>query len=228
MTAIESDQPSNQSDVERNATASKRKRYILYGVVALVGLLLVWAVVWWFSPHSFYGTVIQSPEPAADFMLVTSDGEEKSLSDFRGKYVVLNFGYTFCPDVCPMTLAEMSSMADALGPNKMDDVQVIFVTLDPERDTPEQLANYLSYFSPDFIGMTGELADIDPVASQFGVFYEHVKQEGQETGVFGQPQHACGPDRPRRLCKSDLQFWHTRRRHRQRPRLHAPTPSVLK
>jgi len=133
-------------------------------------------LVWRFRPPEFHGVLIQSPDEAADFTLMTSTGEPMSLSDFRGKMVMLYFGYTFCPDVCPTTLNDLSNMMEALGPKKAKDVQVIMVTVDPERDTVEQLSSYLAYFDPTFLGMTGSVEDIQDIASHYGIFFE--RQEG--------------------------------------------------
>jgi protein SCO1/2 len=148
--------------------------WILVGgiLVALLAAVLVWR----FRPPEFHGVLIQSPDEAADFTLMTSRGEPMSLSDFRGKMVMLYFGYTFCPDVCPTTLNDLSNMMETLGPKKAKDVQVIMVTVDPERDTVEQLSTYLAYFNPDFLGMTGSVEDIQDIASHYGIFFE--RQEG--------------------------------------------------
>ncbi|MGL4650383.1 MAG: SCO family protein, partial [Caldilineaceae bacterium] len=100
-----------------------------------------------------------------------------SLSDLRGKWTALYFGYTFCPDVCPTTLADLNVMMGELG-GRADEVQVAFVTLDPERDTPERLRAYLSAFNPAFVGMTGSTAEVDATATQFGVFHEQRQVEG--------------------------------------------------
>jgi protein SCO1/2 len=115
---------------------------------------------------------LQSPRVADDFTLTSTTGKQMSLSDFRGKYVVLFFGYTYCPDVCPTTLSDIQQMLKELGAKRAEDVQVLMVTVDPERDTAQQLATYLHYFDPSFIGMTGDVADIQPVAKQFGIFFQ--------------------------------------------------------
>jgi protein SCO1 len=141
-------------------------------IAALLGFLLIWQL----RPPEFHGVLIQSPDQAADFTLMSSTGEPLSLSDFSGKQVMLYFGYTFCPDVCPTTLNDLSNMMDELGPKKAENVQVIMVSVDPERDTVEQLATYLPYFNPSFIGMTGSLEEIQDIASQYGIFFE--RQEG--------------------------------------------------
>ena len=162
--------PSQSSDAQRKAS-SNTKKIVLVGVGTLVVLALIGFGLWWMRPPEMHGVVLQSPQRLADFTLDGSTGEPVSLSDFRGKPVLIYFGYTFCPDVCPTTLNDLTDMMEALG-KKADDVQVIMVSVDPERDTPEQLASYLKYFDPRFIGMTGAKEDIDAAATQFGVFYE--------------------------------------------------------
>lgn len=132
------------------------------------------AGVYFLRPHTFHGTVIQSPEPSYDFTLKGANGGV-SLSDFRGKIVLLYFGYTFCPDICPGTLANVAQALRDMGP-KANDVQLIMVSLDPERDTPEKLAEYMGHFHPSFIGITGTKEQLDEVASLYGIFYQ--KTEG--------------------------------------------------
>jgi protein SCO1/2 len=147
-------------------------RNLLWATIFLLILIVGGFAVWWYYPPQLHGIQLQSPRVADDFTLPTSTGETMSLSDFRGKYVVLFFGYTYCPDVCPTTLNDIQQMLKALGTDRADDVQVVMVSVDPERDTPEQLAEYLGYFDSTFIGMTGTVEEIQPVASQFGIFFE--------------------------------------------------------
>ncbi len=126
------------------------------------------------TPYEFHGTIIQDME-AADFTLMSSNGQRVSLDDFRGKIVVLYFGYTFCPDVCPATLVEIASAMDILGEDAQE-FQTIMVSVDPERDTPEQLAEYVGHFDPNFLGVTGTEEQVAEVATMYGIFYE--KHEG--------------------------------------------------
>lgn len=137
----------------------------------LVLILGIGVAMRWLGPPEMHGIVLQSPERVPDFRLMTSTGEPMSLSDFRGKHVLIYFGYTFCPDVCPTTLQDLRVAMQTLG-DKADDVQVIMVSVDPARDSAEQLAKYLAAFDPRFIGMTGDWAVIERAASQFGVFFE--------------------------------------------------------
>ncbi|NNC92053.1 MAG: SCO family protein [Acidimicrobiia bacterium] len=146
-----------------------------YLIAAAAGLVLA-AIAWFvvlprFQPHVFTGTVIQSQTPAPKVDLITSTGERASLSDFEDQVLVLYFGYTFCPDVCPTTLSGLKKAVDQLG-DAADDVQVIMISVDPERDSPEILGEYLSYFDPRFLGMTGTQEEIASVATVYGVFYQ--------------------------------------------------------
>ncbi|MCE7989119.1 MAG: SCO family protein [Caldilinea sp. CFX5] len=147
------------------------RRYLLFAVAVFALLLLINQAVQWLQPHTFNGTLLQAAAPLADFQLATTTGKPMRLSDFRGKYLLLYFGYTYCPDACPLTLANLADMMKRLGP-AADQVQVILVSLDPERDTVEQLASYLPHFHPTFLGMTGAREEILKVATQFGIFYE--------------------------------------------------------
>lgn len=110
---------------------------------------------------------------ARDFRLTDFDGRQRSLADFRGKVVVMFFGYTQCPDVCPTTMTDMAEVRRRLGPDG-DKVQVIFVTLDPDRDTPEVLKQYVPAFDPTFIALRGTRDETAAVAKDFKVFYQKV------------------------------------------------------
>ena len=117
---------------------------------------------------------------AGDFHLVDADGKPRSLGDFRGKVVVVTFGYTHCPDVCPTTLADFAAARKKLGA-EASRVQVLFVTVDPQRDTAELLKQYVPAFDPSFIGLRGELPAIDKVTRDFHVYAS--RREGS-TGTY--------------------------------------------
>jgi len=143
--------------------------------ISVIAVILGLAVgYYFFRPHTFHGTVIQSPEPSYNFTLTSSSGDV-SLSDYRGKLVLIYFGYTFCPDICPATLANVGQALRDIG-LQADDIQVIMVSLDPERDTPEKLSEYVDQFHPSIIGITGSKEKLDEVASLYGIFYQ--KTEG--------------------------------------------------
>ena len=101
-----------------------------------------------------------------DFSLTGPEGKTVSLRDFWNKVVLIYFGYTFCPDVCPITLSNLKLIMLDLG-EKAEDVQVIFISIDPERDTYEKLKDYVPYFHPTFLGLTGSEADIAAVAKKY-------------------------------------------------------------
>ncbi|MCP4359085.1 MAG: SCO family protein, partial [Chloroflexi bacterium] len=141
----------------------------------VLGLVLAFWAVSRLRPHTFSGTVLQSVEPASDFTLTGAGGEQVYLHNYQGKMVILYFGYTFCPDVCPATLSDIVKAVDKLG-RKAENVQVIMISVDPERDTPDGLKDYLAHFNSDFIGVTGTDEEVAAVAAQYGIFYE--RQEG--------------------------------------------------
>ncbi len=127
------------------------------------------------APHEFGGLVFDPPNQVADFTLTAVNDQPVSLSDYQGKYVFIYFGYTFCPDVCPTTLSKLAAVQQALGDDAAQ-LQVIMVSVDPERDTPERLAEYVSHFDDRFVGITGSSAEIDAAGKPFGLYY--AKQEG--------------------------------------------------
>ncbi|MBI3903732.1 MAG: SCO family protein [Nitrosomonadales bacterium] len=117
-------------------------------------------------------------QTAAEFHLTDAGGKPRSLSDFRGKVVVLFFGYTHCPEVCPTTLADLARVMRQLGQDA-DKVQVLFVTLDPERDTPQVLAQFVPAFHPSFLGLYGDAQTTAQAAQAFAVSYEkHADKNG--------------------------------------------------
>ena len=111
--------------------------------------------------------------PQPDFQLVDMNGHRRSLKDYAGGVSIVFFGYTHCPDVCPTELLELSQVVRALGP-LASQVQVLFVSLDPERDTPELLKDYVTSFDPRFIGLTGSKAEINAAAASFSVQFAKV------------------------------------------------------
>lgn len=150
-------------------TGWQRNLAVAAAIVLIVALAA--AAFWWFRPQALHGTELVAGDPLPDFTMQASSGERVSLSDFQGKWVMLYFGYTSCPDVCPTTLGDMAQAYDLLG-GRAERVQGIMVSLDPARDTPEKMAAYLSYFEPTFIGMSGEQAEVNDAAMRYGIFFE--------------------------------------------------------
>jgi protein SCO1 len=121
----------------------------------------------------FRNTDITGLSYAKELQLTDHHGKLRSLQDFKGKAVVIFFGYTHCPDVCPSTMAELAEVMKALGPLS-DRVQVLFVSMDPERDTPALLSKYVPAFDPRFLGLVGDAVATDRVAKDFKIFYQKV------------------------------------------------------
>lgn len=132
--------------------------------------------------HEFYGHLFD--QPAYDFQLTDHNGRRVRLSDYtkEGKVVLLFFGYTHCPDVCPMALETMAKVIKALKPEEASRVQVLFISVDPERDTLEVLKGYVPYFYPTFIGLTGSEEEIRRVAKEYKAYYRKV--EGESAGGY--------------------------------------------
>ncbi len=153
----------------RSSWISRLIWVILLATVGTAGVFLVQRFWPWSVPQ--YGILIDATAPAEDVRLDSSLGHPVSLSDYSDRYTVLYFGYTTCPDICPTTLADLSRAEKLLGAaaNRM---QVIFVTVDPERDTAERMRDYLAFFSPTFIGLSGGITETERIAGQFGVVYE--------------------------------------------------------
>ena len=140
------------------------------------------------AQSTFKNTDVTGLDYAKDFALTDHNGKPRSLADFKGKAVVVFFGYTHCPDVCPTTMSEMAAVMQQLGP-QADRVQVLFITVDPERDTQELLSKYVPAFDPRFLGLTGDKAATEKVAKDFKVFYQKVA--GKEAGNYSM-DHTAG------------------------------------
>ena len=123
-----------------------------------------------------------------DFALTDHNGQPRTLADFRGKAVVMFFGYTQCPDVCPTTLSEVAEAMRRMGADAAR-VQVLFVTVDPARDTPQLLKNYIPAFDPSFLGLHGDAAALERTAREFKVIYQ--KQPGSTPGTYTM-DHSAG------------------------------------
>lgn len=119
------------------------------------------------TSEGFKSTDITGVEFGRDFFLTDHDGVPRRLADYKGKVVVIFFGFTRCPDVCPATLAEMAKMMKQIGPQSADRVQVLFVSVDPQRDKPEVLKSYVTAFHPGFIGLSGDDEGISKTVKEF-------------------------------------------------------------
>lgn len=124
-------------------------------------------------PHKFNAVDLTGAEYAKGFDLPDFDGKPRTLADFKGKVTAVFFGYTQCPDACPTTMADLAGIEKALGPDAAK-LQVVFITLDPARDTAPLLKNYVTNFNPSFLALRGDEAQTKAVAKAFKVFYEKV------------------------------------------------------
>jgi protein SCO1/2 len=123
--------------------------------------------------HKFNAVDLTGAEYARKFDLPDFNGKERTLADFTGKVVVVFFGYTQCPDACPTTMTELAQVKKLLGPESAS-VQVLFITVDPERDTAALLKSYVTNFGSDFLALRGDPAQVKAVTREFKVFYEKV------------------------------------------------------
>jgi protein SCO1/2 len=155
--------------IERGADRTPRPPWGVVWVVlvALVGVAVAFVL---FRPHTYAGSVLQAPVPAESLDgLVFSDGRPADLAAFSGDVVLVYFGYTNCPDICPTTLARAAEAKRLMG-SSGDDLQVLMVSVDPERDTQEALAQYMAFFDDSFLGVTGPVEALDRVATLYGIY----------------------------------------------------------
>jgi protein SCO1/2 len=146
--------------------------FVGLGSLLLVALVTLGAFLFG-KPQSFRGTTYVEPYPqASEIALTRADGTSFQLSKMRGEIVLLFFGYTSCPDICPTTLAELNQALEKLDQDDADRVQVVFITVDPERDTPERTQVYVNNFNPEFIGLSGDESELIKVWDDYGVFRE--------------------------------------------------------
>ena len=137
---------------------------------------------------TFNNTDITGVNYASNFSMTDHLGRARTLADFKGKVTLLFFGFTQCPDVCPTTMSELSAVMKELGP-KADQVQVLFVTLDPERDTQALLAQYVPAFDARFLGLFGDAAATAAIAKEFKVYF--AKVPGKAPGSYSM-DHTAG------------------------------------
>jgi protein SCO1/2 len=163
----------------------QRSPWVLISLLVLVGVLLAGcagssAAV--SSDDALFdlpteGTPVEPPRELTDFTFPSSRAGELSLSDLQGQPVLLYFGYTFCPDICPTTLAEFVQVRRDLG-EQADEMAFVFISVDSERDTPAVLQRYLGAFDEQFIGLSGDDATLDEIGGEYGLHYEKREVEG--------------------------------------------------
>lgn len=148
-----------------------QRKTLLVGVSIFVLLLALTAFFYLTSKPSFRGAVITPPWSAPEIKLIDHNGESFRMSEQRGRVVLLYFGYVNCPNECPLTMAHLKLALESIG-DRARDVQVIMVSTDPVRDTPQALKDFMEHFNPSFLGLTGTPAELQKVWKEFGVTVE--------------------------------------------------------
>ncbi len=177
--STEADRAKTGTPTESPSRPDHRARRCAWGVM-LLGLLMLAGGCQ--KPLDLRGEVVADPEPAPPLLGTNWDGQRVALADYTGKLAVVFFGYTLCPDVCPFTLAKMQQVYRQLGP-RADDVVMVFVSVDPHRDTIERLARYVPNFDQRFVGIRLEHDELDTVSEAWDL-----------TVQFGQPKNGPGTD----------------------------------
>lgn len=194
---------SNDNQTPKDAAShTLRHRMMAMGLAALVGIgisVLVWQIR---APATGPAGALTGQSGLAlvggPFELTTHTGETVTDRDFAGRYMLIYFGYTWCPDVCPLALQFMDDALTRLGP-EADLIQPIFITIDPERDTPEVMESYLANFHPRLIGLTGSPDTIAEIAESYKLYYRKTEPlDGADPGNYGMDHmnilYLMGPD----------------------------------
>ncbi len=171
-------------------TQARNPRKLLFMIVAVAAITAIFSAYYWLEgsgpsrqmPASLQGVLWPEPKPLPAVELVDHRNSPMSREQFEGKWTFLFFGYTSCPDVCPTTLAIMQQAVEQL--KQASDLrapsQVVFVSVDPNRDTPERISSYVNHFNPEFIGATGTKSAIDSFTRELFVLYEMAESRGAD------------------------------------------------
>jgi protein SCO1/2 len=147
-------------------------RKYIYGLFLSLALMIASVAGIYFSrPYTFHGTLYDTPQPAPDITLMDQHNQPFTLNAQKGNIVLIYFGFTNCLDICPATLADLTQVYNRLG-SQAKNLRVVFITVDPQRDTAPQMLDYLMKFNPDFIGLTGTAQDLTPVWKSYGVYVQ--------------------------------------------------------
>jgi protein SCO1/2 len=157
---------------------------IALGLALLVSFLFTRYFAYRTVQENFYGQALVPAKPAFDFHLVDQDGKPFQLSQMRGKAVLFSFGFTHCPNVCPTTLSDLAKVYQTLPAKDREKVQILFVSVDPRRDKPETMKNYVPYFNDSFIGLTGTEAQIAEAAKAYGAYYEFIHDSAANPDAY--------------------------------------------
>jgi protein SCO1 len=164
------------------------RRMAVAAIALLVTMLASFLFARYFAyrtvQENFYGQALVPAKPAFDFHLLDQNGKAFQLSQMRGKIVLFSFGFTHCPNVCPTTLSDLAKVYQALPAKDREKVQVLFVSIDPHRDKPETMKNYIPYFNESFIGLTGSDAQVAEAAKAYGAYYEIIHDSATNPDVY--------------------------------------------
>ncbi|MDQ2103101.1 SCO family protein [Azospirillum isscasi] len=159
-----------------------KARLIRIAAASAVGLVIAAGIAWWQVENA--ASTVQSSVPiGGPFTLTDHTGRTVTDADYRGKYLLVNFGYTYCPDVCPTELGTIARTLDLLG-QQADKVQPLFISIDPERDTVAHLKDYVALFHPRLVGLTGTPEQVKAAAKAYRVYYAKAPQEGGKPGDY--------------------------------------------
>lgn len=161
---------------------NKRVLQVGLGLLVLIGVVMA-IIVLFPKDDTLRGTVFNPALPAPEIELTQGNGSSFRLNEMRGQVVLLYFGYTFCPDVCPTTLSDLRRVTADLGEDASH-VQVLFVTVDPERDTVEKVDEYVSLFDPNFIGLSGSMDELQEVWDEYGIYREETEFPNSASGYL--------------------------------------------
>jgi protein SCO1/2 len=177
---LASDMPSTSSAPAAVGTKRRAPNGFLLSIIGFAVAVLIAILLHREPGHSpaFFGHSISPVKQAYDFHFANEMGVEKRLSQWRGKVVLFFFGFTHCPNICPTTLMNLGEVYNTLARADRDQVRFVFISVDPRRDTPAQLRNYLSYFDLPFVGLTGSKEEIDRATGAFGASYAFVHKPG--------------------------------------------------
>jgi len=148
---------------------------LIIPLIAIVALLSGFFISSIFAPpkeiHIQSGTWLQQAIPVNNFELIDHNNQAFTQDDLKHKWSILFFGYTNCPDICPDSLHMLKTMVAQLKPEQRKEVQIVFISIDPERDTPKILKEYVTFFNKDFIGATNDIAKVNPLTKQLGILH---------------------------------------------------------
>lgn len=157
------------------------KQWLAASLAVMLGVGIAWIVVQRYTPEPI-AAAVPAPLPAGGDFTLQSDSGPVGLADFRGKVVVLYFGYTACPDICPTSMATLKAALEQLTPEEVQHIQGIFISVDPERDKLEQVQRYVHHFHPAIVGVSGSLDELQTIARQYGAFFHKVEMAGSSMG----------------------------------------------